>query len=99
MEKIECRTPTSGREGVTRIPLWKYELVRAAIIQTFAQSQEVQVQFSDLRTQAKMHLPADKVAELGSWGWHLTTVKLNMEVLGELTRVADVTPQRLILTI
>ncbi len=99
LQKVECRTPTSGRDGVTRIPAWKYDIVRAAIIETFAQSQEAQVKFSELRTQAKDYIPEDKLAELGSWGWHFTTVKLNMEVKGELMRVVDATPQRLSLTL
>jgi len=34
---------------------------------------------------------------LGSWGWHFTTVKLNMEVEGELLRAEGVSPQQLIL--
>jgi len=51
--KKTCRTPTQGRRGTTRIPLWKYQCVRRA------------------------------------------TVKLNMEVEGELTRVPNLKPQTL----
>jgi len=36
------------------------------------------------------------LARLGSVGWHTTTVKLNMEVKGELQRLSGVNPQRLI---
>ena len=31
-DRIACRTPTEGRDGVTRIPAWKYHLVRKAIL-------------------------------------------------------------------
>lgn len=98
-DKIECRTPTSGRDGVTRIPAWKYKKVRDAIVKSFAQSSEPHITFTDLRTLAKTHLSEVDTNKIGSWGWHFTTVKLNMEVLGELMRDADATPQRLTLTL
>ena len=44
---------------------------------------------------------ADRLSEdvrqrLGSVAWHTTTVKLNMEVDGELERVAGAKPQHLV---
>jgi hypothetical protein len=31
-DKIACRTPAQGRDGVTWIPAWKYAAVRRAIL-------------------------------------------------------------------
>ena len=31
-DKVACRTPAEGRDGVTRIPAWKYAAVRRAIL-------------------------------------------------------------------
>ena len=93
--KVSCRTPTQGRGGVTRIPKWKYDCVRAAILDALEAAPGGQIYFKDLADLVKARLTAEQFANLGSTGWHVTTVKLNMEVEGELARVADRKPQSL----
>ena len=93
--RIACYTPTKGRDGATRIPRWKYDCVRRAILDVLDDSEEGQVAFKDLAQQVKTHLTSNQLAKLGSLGWHVTTVKLNMEVDGELERVPRKTPQTL----
>lgn len=93
--KIACYTPTKGRDNATRIPRWKYECVRRAILDVLSESEDGQVAFKNLAEQAKGHLTSNQLAKLGSLGWHVTTVKLNMEVDGELERVPRKTPQAL----
>ena len=93
--KIICRTPTQGRSGVTRIPKWKYDCVKAAILGAFDQAPHGRVQFKNLADMARLHLTEDQLTNLGSVKWHVTTVKLNMEVEGELCRVPGLKPQTL----
>ena len=52
--------------------------------------------FSGLADAVRDRLTADILDRLGSVGWHVTTVKLNMEVEGELRRLPGA-PQRLVL--
>ena len=94
-DKIACYTPTKGKFGATRIPRWKYDCVRRAILNVLRESEAGQVAFKDLASHVKDHLTSNQLAKLGSLGWHVTTVKLNMEVDGELERVSRKTPQTL----
>lgn len=91
--KVNCRTPTPGRSGVTRIPKWKYDCVRTAIFDVLRDAPGGQVYFKDLTDLVKARLTEEELASLGSAGWHVTTVKLNMEVESELIRVPDRKPQ------
>ncbi len=95
--KITCRTPTKGCDGTTSIPAWKYECVRKAIVESIDQSETGSIAFKDLAQAVQSRLTSDQINALGSLGWHTTTVKLNMEVEGEISRVAGVSPQRLII--
>lgn len=94
-DKIACYTPTKGREGETRIPRWKYDCVRRAILNILDEAEDGQVLFKDLAENVGEVLTSNQLAKLGSLGWHVTTVKLNMEVDGELERVPRKTPQTL----
>ena len=98
-DKVACRTPTAGRNGVTHIPRWKYDAVRKAIVYSMTQQMGAPIYFKELRLLAKTHMQEDELMRLGSWGWHFTTVKLNMEVEGELKRIKGVEPQQLILSL
>ncbi|MEM6708101.1 MAG: hypothetical protein AAF648_04890 [Pseudomonadota bacterium] len=89
-----CRTPTPGKQP-TRIPKWKYDVVRKAVLKAVPKRGDG-VAAKDLKDLVRPHLTAAQLDELGSLGWHVTTVKLNMEVEGELVRVANATPQRLL---
>ena len=95
-DKVECRTPAEGRDGVTRIPKWKYDCVRDAILEAVAGAGSQGLKFSALKNEVGDRLTEDQQSRLGSLGWHVTTVKLNMEVEGEIARLPG-TPQRLVI--
>jgi Family of unknown function (DUF6958) len=95
--KTACRTPSKGRAGVTNIPTWKYDALRDAILAAIGAAGADGLAFSELPEAVKSRLSPDQLARLGSVGWHVTTVKLNLEVEGEIARMPGVVPQRLIL--
>jgi hypothetical protein len=94
-DKVACRTPAEGRDGVTRIPAWKYEAVRRAILHAVDAAGAEGLRFADLPGAVRARLSQQELARLGSLGWHCTTVKLEMEVAGEIERVEDGAGQRL----
>ena len=94
-DKITCYTPTKGRTGSTRIPRWKYDCIRRAILDELTESEDGQVIFSNLAQSVSNRLTSNQLAKLGSVNWHVTTVKLNMETEGEIERVPRLKPQRL----
>ncbi len=96
-DSIACRTPTEGRDAVTRIPAWKFHLVRKAILHAVEAAGPEGLALSQLTGEVKARLSQADMARLGALGWHCTTVKLEMEVAGELARVPGPGPQRLIL--
>ncbi len=91
--KVLCETPTPGKAG-TRIPQWKYDAVRAAIRKAVPRS-EKGIESRELPGLVEAALSADARRDLGSVGWHTVTVKLHMEVVGELARIAGARPQRI----
>ena len=82
-ERVTCRTPNEGRTGVTRIPRWKYNIVRSAILTELEKSD---LAFVDLTGRITEQLNVDIRKNLGSIGWHVTTVKLELEVKKEIQR-------------
>ena len=96
-ERVECRTPTPGKSGTTRIPKWKYDCIRAAILDAVGGAGEAGFAWGDLSDAVRDRLTADQLANLGKVGWHTVCVKLEMEVSGELKRMDGVKPQRLVL--
>ena len=94
--KTACRTPAEGRTGVTNIPTWKYESLRDAILVAIKDAGADGLAFKDLREAVRPKLSEDELSRMGKLGWHVTTVKLNMEVDGEILRVEGAKPQRLI---
>ncbi len=95
-DRIACRTPTEGRDGVTPIPAWKYHMVRKAILHAVDAAGPEGLPFSQLAAEVKARLSQSDLARLGALGWHCTTVKLEMEVAGDLLRAPGPGPQRLI---
>lgn len=91
---VACRTPTPGRSGVTNIPQWRFDIIRGAIIDVIATEE---VRFADLPDLVRDRLSEEVKGRLGSIGWNVTTVKLEMEVRGEIIRLEGKGPQRLIL--
>jgi hypothetical protein len=95
-DKIACRTPAQGREGVTWIPAWKYAAVRRAILHAVDAAGAEGLGFAELPGAVRARLSQQDLARLGSVGWHCTTVKLEMEVAGEIVRVEGGGGQRLV---
>jgi hypothetical protein len=95
-EKIVCRSPAEGRDGVTRIPAWKYRLVRRAILHAVESAGDEGLAFAELTGAVRARLSQSDLERLGSVGWHCTTVKLEMEVSGEIARAPGKGPQRLV---
>lgn len=93
-EKVVCRTPTEGRDGVTNLPKWKFDAIRSAILSTLETGD---IPFSQLKDAVNSRLTEDELAHLGSLGWHTTSVKLEMEVRGEIRRIDGPGPQMLTL--
>lgn len=92
--KVVCETPTSGKTA-TRIPEWKYQLLKEIILDIVPGS-EPGVAFKDLPSLVSEQLSSEQKQKLGSVAWHTTTVKLDLEVKGELKRVPKSSPQQLI---
>lgn len=94
-DRVACRTPTQGRDGETRIPRWKFDAVREAVLEAVAAAGPEGLPLSALTDEVGSRLLEDQRGRLGSLGWHVTTVKLELEVRGELARLPG-TPQRLV---
>ncbi|MGX9355602.1 DUF6958 family protein [Roseobacteraceae bacterium S113] len=84
--RVACRTPAAGRNGVTNIPLWKFEALREAILAVLA---EGDLEQAELTGQVDALLSAETKAELGKLGWHVVTVRLELEVRGEVRRKSE----------
>ncbi|UWQ22333.1 DUF6958 family protein [Jannaschia sp. W003] len=80
-ERVLCRTPNNP--GTTRIPAWKFEACRAAILAELADGERGAMALADA---AAARLSASDRAAMGSVGWHMTTVRLELEVRGEVAR-------------
>jgi hypothetical protein len=92
--RVACRTPAKGRDGVTNIPEWKFEAVRNALRAVLSGGE---VPFQGLSDRVRTQMTDDDLERLGSVGWHVTTVKPELEVRGEIERLPG-SPQRLIWT-
>lgn len=93
-EKVICRTPNAT--GTTRIPKWKFDAIRRAILDAIDTAGPEGLRFKDVSNSVVACLSDDELDRLGSVGWHATSVKLEMEVAGDIARVPGVTPQRIV---
>ncbi len=93
-EKIPCKTPTPGK-APTRIPKWKYDIIRNAI--TAILREEREVYFADLPEKTAARISDEDRKDIGSMAWHVTSIKLHMETEGELRRLPGKGRQRLAL--
>lgn len=92
--RVAPRTPNQDASGATGIPEWKFNLLRSII---FAELSRGDVMFSELASLLAARIkPEDKI-RLGSLGWHVATVKLELAVRGEIQRVPGKAPQILTL--
>ena len=92
-DRTPCRTPNA--DGVTNIPTWKFQAVRTAILAAVDAAGDEGLPFSAVSAEVKSRLNADDLARLGSVGWHATSVKLELEVRGEIARMDGISPQRI----
>ncbi len=90
---ILCKTPTPGKKG-TRIAKWKYDCIQKAIKKCTPKTKSG-IAFKDMPKLVEKHLSAEERKSLGSITWYTVTVKLDMEVRGELCRVPGVKPQHI----
>ncbi|MEO0496076.1 MAG: hypothetical protein AAF141_01725 [Pseudomonadota bacterium] len=95
--RTPCRTPAEGRDGVSNIPTWKYELIAGHITDILKHAGAEGMQWSNLTPAVGERLTADEAQRLGKLGWHVVTVKLEMEVRGEVERLPGKGPQKLVL--
>jgi hypothetical protein len=93
-DKVECKTPTEGKTS-KMIDKWKYDVVRRAIL-NILKTQPEGLLFSDLAEMVGQNLSEYEKQNLGSVDWYTTTVKLDLEVKGEIRRLEKVSPQRLV---
>lgn len=94
-EKTACRTPAEGRDGVTNIPTWKFDCIRTAILDELKAGDCL---WSELIEKVRPRLTDDQLAKMGKLGWHVISVKLELEVRGEIARKPNAKPQMLTLT-
>lgn len=80
--------------GNTRMAREKYEIYKQAILASVPRT-ESGIPFTELPGRVKEHLPRERLGELGSIGWHVTSVKLDLEARGLIERLPGSKPQRL----
>jgi len=83
VEKVGCRTPAEGRDGVTNIATWKFDAIRAAILDILDGGE---IPWAELPDAVAKRLTKGQLDTLGKVGWHVVSVKLEMEVRGEIRR-------------
>ena len=92
-ERVVCETPTPGKKP-TRIHKWKYDLLRDVILDIVGRTPDG-IEFKALPDLVEARLSPQQLSDLGSVSWYTTSVKLDMEVKGDIARVAGARPQRL----
>ncbi len=97
-ERVACRTPAEGKGGTSNIPVWKYEAVSTAIRGVLEEAGAEGMLNKDLRDAVGARMSADDLENLGKLGWHVVTVKLELEVRGEVVRLGGKGPMRIALS-
>ncbi len=92
-EKVLCRTPTPGKKP-TSIDGVRFELYRRAILKVL-RANGAPMYFRELFAELEDYFAEHAIDTHGSVAWNATTVKLELEVRGEIERVPKVTPQQL----
>ena len=90
MERTPCRTPAEGRDGVTNIPTWKFEAIQRGIMNVLERGDCPWGQLTEL---VKAELTEKELADMGKLGWHVISVKLELEVRGDIYRLKQKGPQ------
>lgn len=84
-DTVHCANPDPEKQG-TSIPRWKYELVRACILEELSDRPDG-LTFTGLSARVRKRLDADQIDRLGSVSWHTTVVKLHLEAVAEIERL------------
>ncbi len=92
-ERVVCETPTPGKKP-TRIHKWKYDLLRRIILEIVTESGD-SVEFRNLPGLIESRLSVEQRENLGSVSWYTISVKLDMEVKGDIERLPRAKPQKL----
>ena len=92
-ERVVCETPTP-RKKPTRIHKWKYDLLRHIILEIVTESVDG-LEFRNLSGLIEGRLSTEQRYNLGSVSWYTVSVKLDMEVKGDIERVPRAKPQKL----
>lgn len=95
IERVACRTPVEGRDGTSNIPVWKFDLLRAAILKVVGAAGPEGMLNKDLRDEVGAEISPEDLERLGKLGWHVVTVKLELEVRGEIARMDGKGPLRI----
>jgi hypothetical protein len=93
-ERIQTLHPDPEKTG-PRIIRWKYDAVRGALLRAIPRK-EPGFLFKELPAKVRSLLGGKVLKELGSVTWYTTTVKLDLEARGEIARVCNSRPQRLV---
>lgn len=96
-ERVACRTPAEGKGGVSNIPKWKFDRLSDAILKIVGMAGSDGMLNKDLRDAVGAELSGDELERLGKLGWHVVTVKLELEVRGEIRRLDVKGPMRIVL--
>ncbi len=86
-DRVPCRTPTGT--SATNIPAWKFDACREAVLATLADGE---TKAKDMTDRVRDRLTEAQLAEMGKLGWHVTAVRLEMEVREEIARVPGLSP-------
>ena len=77
----------------TRVDRGRYAAMKRALLRVIPRRKEG-VPFRELSTLVRAELPGGELPGGGSIGWHVTTVKLDLEARGSIERVPGASPQR-----
>jgi len=95
-DEVACQSPDPAKTDGVRIPAWKYDLVRAAILHAVDRAGPEGLAASDIADAVRARLSRNALDGLGSVTWHATTVKLTLEAQGLLCRRPGSAPARLV---
>lgn len=93
-EKVACRSPNAGKDGTTNIPKWKFDLIETILLNRLKQGDAT---ITELRNAVFRAIDAKTKERLGSVNWHTTSVRLEMEVRGDISRLKGVVPMTITL--
>jgi len=90
--KIACRSPNSEKQ--VSVYEWKFDAIRAALLNVVP-SDDTGVETASLRTLVTQQLPQEHLEHLGNIAWLTDTVRLEMEVRGEVERIEGAKPTKI----